>query len=73
MAASVSPSRFLREEPAERCGATVEIGGIPILLQTGDEDFRSLIEQRYAGFVNPSAEPACQFAIHLQPPTERAA
>ena len=71
MAASVSPSRFFREEPAERCGATVEIGGIPILLQTGDEDFRSLIEQRYAGFVNSSAEPVCQLAIHLQQPMKR--
>jgi hypothetical protein len=51
--------------------ATIEIGGIPILLRTDDDDFRGLIEQRYAGFVNNSAEPACRLEIHLQPPARR--
>ncbi len=55
----------------KECGATVEIGGIPIFLQTDDEDFRSLIEQRYAGFVNASAEPACRLEIRLQQPARR--
>jgi hypothetical protein len=71
MAASVSLSRFLRQEPVEQSGATVEIGGIPVFLQTGDENFRGLIEQRYAGFIKPSAEPAYRLEIHLQPPTRR--
>ena len=57
MAASISSPRVERPEPF---GATVEIGGIPILLQADDEDFRRLIEERYAGFVNPSAEPSCR-------------
>ncbi|MGB7226907.1 MAG: hypothetical protein WBD26_04065 [Candidatus Acidiferrales bacterium] len=68
MAVSVSPSRFFGQAPVEKFGATVEIGGIPILLQTDDVDFRALIEQRYAGFVNSSSTPSCQLEIHLHPP-----
>lgn len=55
---------------ARQAGVTVEVGGIPIFLQTDDEDFRSLLKQRYAGFVNPSAVPAGEFAIHLGPPAK---
>ncbi|MGA8224855.1 MAG: hypothetical protein WB780_24645 [Candidatus Acidiferrales bacterium] len=54
-----------RSEPQ---GVTVEIGGIPILLKSNDADFRAMIEQRYAGFLNPSAQPANEFRIHLYPP-----
>ena len=45
--------------------ATVEIGGTPILLRTSDANFLGMIEDRYAGFLNPSAEPACRFDVHL--------
>lgn len=51
-------------------GVTVEIGGIPIFLETDDADFRALLEQRYAGFVNPAAAPTYQFEIRLEPPTQ---
>jgi hypothetical protein len=68
MAASVSSPRVERPEPF---GVTVEIGGMAVFLQTDDEDFRRLIEERYAGFVNPSAEPSCRLVIHLEPPTGR--
>lgn len=68
MAASVSSSQLSRRAPLEPSGATVEIGGIPILLQTDDENFRRLIEDRYAGFVNPSTEPSWQLEVHLLPP-----
>jgi len=44
---------------------TVEIGGIPIQLHTSDPDFRRVIEERYAGFLNPAALPACRFEIQL--------
>lgn len=73
MAATVTPPRFFRQSALEQSGATVEIGGIPIFLETTDADFRGLIEDRYAGFVNPSAEPSCRLAIHLEPPTGRTA
>ena len=49
-------------------GVTVEIGGIPISLETDDADFRALLEQRYAGFVNPAAAPGYQFEIRLESP-----
>jgi hypothetical protein len=51
-------------------GVTVEIGGIPIFLESDDADFRALLEQRYAGFVNPAATPGYQFEIRLEPPAQ---
>ena len=46
-------------------GVTVEIGGVPIELRTGDSAFRKVIAERYAGFVNPCAVAACRFEIEL--------
>lgn len=46
-------------------GVTVEIGGVPIQLRTNNPDFRRVIEDRYAAFLNPSALPACRFEIQL--------
>ena len=46
-------------------GVTVEIGGLPIQLHASDPAFRQVIEERYAGFLNPSAVPACRFEIQL--------
>jgi hypothetical protein len=43
----------------------VEIGGLPIRLETNNPGFRRLIEKRYAGFLNPLAAPAFYFEIHL--------
>jgi hypothetical protein len=51
-------------------GVTVQIGGFPILLDTGDADFCALLERRYAGYLNPAAAPACQFEIQIVPPSE---
>ena len=56
---------------SQKSGSTIEIGGIPIFLRTHDEDFRRLIEDRYAGFVNDFAEPSCQLEILLHPPAGR--
>jgi hypothetical protein len=44
---------------------TVEIGGVPIQLHTSDPGFCQVIEERYAGFLNASALPACRFDIQL--------
>jgi len=68
VAAGLSTPRIVDTARAKRSGATVEIGGIPIFLQTDDEDFRRVIEDRYAGFVNATAEPTCQLEIHLHAP-----
>ena len=70
MSASISASRFFRPAPDEPSGTTVEIGGIPIFLQTDDVDFRAMIEQRYAGFVNSASTPAGQLEILLHPPKQ---
>jgi len=71
MAAGVTSSSLTQRAPLQRSGATVEIGGIPIFLRTQDEHFRRLIEKRYAGFVNPAAEPSCEIEVRLLPPTRR--
>jgi hypothetical protein len=54
---------------------TVEIGGIPILLQPSDPKFCDVLESRYESFatrnspvattVAAATKPACQFEIHL--------
>jgi hypothetical protein len=54
--------------PGPAPGVTVEIGGIPILLQSNDPGFRQLLEQRYSGFLSPGSGPACTFEIDLQSP-----
>jgi hypothetical protein len=54
---------------ASRSGSvTIEIGGIPIRLVTNDPGFCEMMEQRYAGFLNPLAQPGYEFAVHLAPP-----
>jgi hypothetical protein len=46
---------------------TVEIGDVPILLRPDDPKFCEVLEDRYAGFLNPDSDPACQFDIQLDP------
>jgi hypothetical protein len=54
---------------------TVEIGGIPIILQPSDPEFCNVLESRYETFAtrnapganDRSANPACRFEIHLDP------
>ena len=64
--AAVVDSRVMARAPA---GATVEIGGIPIFLRSGNLEFCRMIEQRYAGFVNPLASAEYEFEIDLNPPS----
>jgi hypothetical protein len=42
-----------------------EIGEIPILLQPTEPEFCAVLEQRYAGFLNPSSDPAYRFDVQL--------
>src|ERR1700738_3061603 len=51
--------------PRSPQSVTVEIGDIPILLQPNDPKFCNVLEDRYAGFLNPDSRPACQFEIQL--------
>ena len=48
----------------------IEIGGMAIALRTQDSVFRQLLENRYAGFINSSANPQFQFDIDLFEPSE---
>jgi hypothetical protein len=53
----------------KQCSSVVvEIGGLPIRLHCDDPAFVRLIEERYAGFVNPSSNVAFDFEIELAPP-----
>jgi hypothetical protein len=68
MAAGVSsPGPAISLPAGRRSSVTIEIGGIPILVESDDSDFRALIQRRYAHFVNPSAIPECRLKIHLHP------
>jgi hypothetical protein len=55
---------------ASQSAISIEIGGMAIALRTQDLTFRQLIENRYAGFINPSASPQFQFDIDLFEPSE---
>jgi hypothetical protein len=45
--------------PAAQSAECVEIGGIPISLSTSDDKFRTLLRQRYTGFLS-SSSPECE-------------
>ena len=47
---------------------TIEIGGIPIRVNTTDADFLEMLRNRYAGFVGSSEDPAVEFNIDLFTP-----
>jgi hypothetical protein len=58
-----------RECERVRPSVTVEIGGIPILLQPSDPRFCDVLETRYETFAtrDSATSPACRFEIHLDP------
>jgi len=47
---------------------TVAIGDSPILLRCQDEEFWTIVEQRYSSFVREGAEPACVFEVEVTRP-----
>ena len=47
---------------------TIAIGSTPILLRCPDEEFWSIIEQRYSGFISDAPEPACVFDVVVTRP-----
>lgn len=48
----------------------VEIGGIAIEVCSTDDAFCAMLSARYAGFLNPDAQPTCRFDVHLVAPTD---
>jgi hypothetical protein len=45
----------------------VEVGGIPVRLNTTDAGFRDLLKERYAGFIGTSERAAIEFDVELTP------
>jgi hypothetical protein len=43
----------------------VEVGGMAVLLRTGDADFARMLEDRYVGFAGSSLPPAFEFEVDL--------
>jgi hypothetical protein len=48
--------------------ATIAIGDSPILLRCQDEEFWSIVERRYFGFVRDGLAPACVFDVEVTRP-----
>jgi hypothetical protein len=56
------------QEVNQNCEITLEIGGMPILLNMQDPSFRQMLALRYAGFVGSPVPPKFEFDIELIAP-----
>ena len=54
--------------PVDCLHLTVEIGGIPIRVNTSDADFLDMLQNRYAGFVGSSQHAELEFDVDLVRP-----
>jgi len=54
--------------PVDCLHLTVEIGGIPIRVNTSDADFLGMLQNRYAGFVGSSEHAELEFDVDLVRP-----
>lgn len=54
--------------PVDCLHLTIEIGGMPIRVNTTDADFLSMLQNRYAGFLGSSEYAAVEFDIDLVTP-----
>lgn len=55
--------QFITE--VDRLSLVIEIGGMPARVYTTDAGFLALLQDRYAGFVSQSEEPAIEFEVDL--------
>jgi hypothetical protein len=51
-----------------RLSLVIEVGEIPVRVNTTDPGFLKLLEERYAGFVSTANQAAIEFDIELHPP-----
>jgi hypothetical protein len=58
-------------ETATGYNVVVEVGGIPIAIETSDIEFVHILHRRYGDYVKPSATPEFSFRVQLIPPTIR--
>lgn len=54
--------------PVDCLHLTIEIGGMPIRVNTTDADFLGMLQNRYAGFVGSSGRAAVEFDVDLFTP-----
>jgi hypothetical protein len=54
--------------PVDCLHLSIEIGGIPIRVNTSDADFHDMLQNRYAGFVGSSKHAAVEFNVDLFTP-----
>jgi hypothetical protein len=54
--------------PVDCLHLSIEIGGIPIRVNTSDADFLDMLQNRYAGFVGSSKHAAVEFNVDLFTP-----
>ena len=52
----------------ERLSLVIEIGGMPVRVNTIDPDFLNLLQDRYAGFLGESKPSEIEFDVDLTPP-----
>ena len=52
----------------ERLSLVIEIGGMPVRVNTTDPAFLGLLQDRYAGFLSDSGRPEIAFDVELAPP-----
>lgn len=53
---------------AQVCQATVEIGGMPILVRTDSPKFHRILQQRYGGYLSEASQPAAVFDVDIVRP-----
>lgn len=53
----------------ERLSLVIEIGGMPVRVNTADPAFLELLQNRYAGFVGSSDTAEIEFDVDLSPPS----
>lgn len=51
----------------EQASVVIEIGEMPVRLNTSDSRFQALLQERYAGYVTRGAEAEIEFDIELEP------
>jgi len=58
----------LPELIAEVESLVIEVGGMPVRMNTTDPGFLCMLQDRYAGFLSDSKQPAIEFDVELIPP-----
>jgi len=52
----------------ERRSLVIEVGGVPVRVNTTDPRFLVMLQNRYAGFLSDSGQPDIEFDVTLAPP-----